>query len=123
MGSHARFEHYLATLEVETCPEFWLPSLVSGPLCSGRRRAPEGTAGRTHPLTPHTPPSFHNKRTPPSIPRTYRPGAPTAKAQPLIAANRIPTDLDLVMRRHMDADRQRRDPCSLETRVHCASKS
>ena len=34
MGSYARFEHYLTTLEVETCPEFWPPSPVSGPLCS-----------------------------------------------------------------------------------------
>ena len=34
MGSYARFEHYLTTLEVETCPEFCPPSPVSGPLCS-----------------------------------------------------------------------------------------
>ena len=33
LGSYARFEHYLTTLEVETCPEFWPPSPVSGPLC------------------------------------------------------------------------------------------
>ena len=33
MGSYARFEHYLTNLEVETCPEFWPPSPVSGPLC------------------------------------------------------------------------------------------
>ena len=33
MGSYARFKHYLTTLEVETCPEFWPPSPVSGPLC------------------------------------------------------------------------------------------
>ena len=33
MGSYARFEHYLTTLEVETCPEFCPPSPVSGPLC------------------------------------------------------------------------------------------
>ena len=32
MGSYARFEHYLTTLELETCPEFWPPSPVSGPL-------------------------------------------------------------------------------------------
>ena len=33
MGSYARFKHYLTSLEVETCPEFWPPSPVSGPLC------------------------------------------------------------------------------------------
>ena len=36
MGSYARFEHYLTTLEVETCPEFWPPSPVSSPLCAVR---------------------------------------------------------------------------------------
>ena len=35
MGSYARLENYLTTLEVETCPEFWPPSPVSGPLCVG----------------------------------------------------------------------------------------
>ena len=48
MGSYAGFEHYLTTLEVETCPEFWPPSPVSGPLCvplsnrSGRARRSAG---------------------------------------------------------------------------------
>ena len=35
MGSYARFEHYLTALDVETCPEFWPPTPVSGPLCGG----------------------------------------------------------------------------------------
>ena len=30
MGLYARFEQFLTTLEVETCPEFWPPSPVSG---------------------------------------------------------------------------------------------
>ena len=30
MGSYSRFEQYLTTLEVETCPEFWPASSVSG---------------------------------------------------------------------------------------------
>ena len=37
MGSYARFEHYLTTLEVETSPEFWPPSPVSGPYVRRRR--------------------------------------------------------------------------------------
>ena len=32
MGSCARFEHYLKAVEVETCPERWPPTPVSGPL-------------------------------------------------------------------------------------------
>ena len=32
-GSYARFEHYLTTLEVETCPELWSTTPVSGLLC------------------------------------------------------------------------------------------
>ena len=36
MGSYARFEHYLTTLVVETCPEFWPPSPVSGISTVGR---------------------------------------------------------------------------------------
>ena len=39
MGSYARFEHYLTTLEVETCSEFWPPSPVSGPLCARNKEA------------------------------------------------------------------------------------
>ena len=42
MGSYSPFEHYLTTLEVETCPEFWPPSPVSGPLC----RALQGAGHR-----------------------------------------------------------------------------
>ena len=30
MGSYARFEHYLTTLEMKACPEFFPPSPVSG---------------------------------------------------------------------------------------------
>ena len=44
MGSYSRFEHNSTTLEVETCPEFWPPTLVSGPLCGvrlGRARQPQ----------------------------------------------------------------------------------
>ena len=41
---YARFEHYLTPLEVETCPEFWPPSPVSGLLC---RAGPEGRSINT----------------------------------------------------------------------------
>ena len=52
MESYGRFEHYLTTLEIKTCLEFWPPLPVSGPLSGGRlegrlsRRArlPCGTA-------------------------------------------------------------------------------
>ena len=58
MGSYARFEHYVTTLEVETCPEFWPPSPVSGPQCGpilastalpqrvSRQNAPRDRTGR-----------------------------------------------------------------------------
>ena len=35
MGSYARFQPHLTTLEVETCPKFLPPSPVSGPLWEG----------------------------------------------------------------------------------------
>ena len=46
MGSYARFEHYLTTLEVETCPKFWPPSPVSGPLCTVGQQSAGRAAGR-----------------------------------------------------------------------------
>ena len=55
MGSYARFEHYLTTLEVETCPEFWSPSPLSGPLC-------ESPAPRPAPYDLAPPPSRRPSR-------------------------------------------------------------
>ena len=37
MGSYARFEHCLTTLEVETCPEFWPPGPLLGTGKQSRR--------------------------------------------------------------------------------------
>ena len=58
MGSYARFEHYLTTLEVETCPEFWPPSPVSGPLWVGsalsQRSLDTGLTGRGGEATLHS---------------------------------------------------------------------
>ena len=61
VGSYARFKHYLTTREVETCPEFWPPTPVSGPLCAAARR--ESLSRRGHldlpcPL-PRLPPCTH----------------------------------------------------------------
>ena len=53
MGTYARFEHYSTTLEVETCPEFWPPSPVSGPLCR---------AGPERPGTPRNAPPSRSTR-------------------------------------------------------------
>ena len=68
MGSYARFEHYLTTLEVETCPEFLPPSPVSGPLCSvrgvrerqTREGAPFGSSAATIPQPLSRPTATNN---------------------------------------------------------------
>ena len=47
MGSYARFEHYLTTLEMETCPGFWPPSTtVFWPTVRGATATPTESFSR-----------------------------------------------------------------------------
>ena len=49
MGSFAPFEHYLTTLETETCSEFAAPTMVFWPTVRARPLSPDGSlvlAGR-----------------------------------------------------------------------------
>ena len=47
MGPYAPFEHYLTTLEIKTCPEFWPPAPVVWPAVRPWASRNDRTRGKT----------------------------------------------------------------------------